>query len=779
MKHIWLFTTLALLLLPLSAAAQLFLPAKPPPDTTRPIPTASQLEVPIETEPFWLSAECDEYSTGLIWTDCNNDGYIDAFFSNGNDIVLAQNFIYLSNEGSLPASASWFSSNAEYSGHCAVGDIDDNGYPDLIVSNFLGSGGFSTGNLLNLYLNPDGLPNTDPDWYSADSMFSFSCALGDVDNDGDLDLAVATGTGYTDTYTSDYVYFNVDGVLQDEPGWQSTPQTAAMDVTWGDVDNDGDLDLAFCYDYEGAAVYYNDDGVIETTPSWRSINYQAANTIIFGDINGDGWLDLIVAFNYQLTTGGYFRVYFNDGAGNLDVSPGWQSATAGNGSALALYDYDNDGDNDLAAGRWFSRLHIYENTGTNLTAAHVWESEPEIVAEELAWVDIDGYAVERLADTFYADGSRSLFYTLHQPLYSVDSVMVDDALLNNAGYCYDLVSGWISLAAAPADSAVVYYGYSFCNDLTVSNWDTCNMAFASTFDKVQMFADTTVGWVPAEIQFSDSTNGASQWMWHFGDGDSSDQKDPIHTYQVIGQQDVTLKVLLADGWNQRTIDNWITVLADTIIGSNQTGNIDSTVELTVYARNTQPVNYMRIPVHYGGSLPLEYKSYSTDGCRTEYFANQSLRHWDPANHRVTLRLNTANDGSQPELEPGYGPIVKLYFKILSSALPDETSPISFESYTTYLLEFSGSVLAYEPKIDPGSITSSCCLGMRGNLDGDASEEVTISDLTWFIEWMLDGGPPPPCPAEADVDGSGQVDVEDAVYLVKYLYGSGPEPVGCH
>jgi hypothetical protein len=203
--------------------------------------TQPAIDVPLDPIPFWSSTEDNVYSTGMIFEDCNNDGYIDLFIANGNDIVLAPNYVYLSESGTLPASATWSSTNAEYSGHCAVGDIDDNGFVDLLVANFLGRGGFSTSNHSEIYLNFDGLPETSASWRTADSMMTFSCALGDPDGDGDLDAAFATGTAYENIYTADKMYFNIDGELQTLPGWTSTTLRAAMDVTWGDVDNDGDL----------------------------------------------------------------------------------------------------------------------------------------------------------------------------------------------------------------------------------------------------------------------------------------------------------------------------------------------------------------------------------------------------------------------------------------------------------------------------------------------------------------------------------------------------------
>jgi len=76
---------------------------------------------------------------------------------------------------------------------------------------------------------------------------------------------------------------------------------------------------------------------------------------------------------------------------------------------------------------------------------------------------------------------------------------------------------------------------------------------------------------------------------------------------------------------------------------------------------------------------------------------------------------------------------------------------------------------------------SCCRGIRGNVDGDAEDNIDISDLVYLVDFMFNDGPEPSCLEEADVDGGGgstPVDIADLVYLVDYMFNSGPLPVDC-
>jgi uncharacterized protein (TIGR02145 family) len=83
--------------------------------------------------------------------------------------------------------------------------------------------------------------------------------------------------------------------------------------------------------------------------------------------------------------------------------------------------------------------------------------------------------------------------------------------------------------------------------------------------------------------------------------------------------------------------------------------------------------------------------------------------------------------------------------------------------------------------DPGSAVSGnsrCCLGIRGNVDGDIEELVNITDMTYLIAYLFSGGAAPPCFEEGDVNADGLINITDMTYLIAYLFSGGLAPEEC-
>lgn len=66
------------------------------------------------------------------------------------------------------------------------------------------------------------------------------------------------------------------------------------------------------------------------------------------------------------------------------------------------------------------------------------------------------------------------------------------------------------------------------------------------------------GVAPLAVQFTDaSTNTPTEWLWSFGDGYLSTEKNPLHTYASPGSYSVNLKATNAGGFGSLQKDNYI------------------------------------------------------------------------------------------------------------------------------------------------------------------------------------------------------------------------------
>lgn len=79
-------------------------------------------------------------------------------------------------------------------------------------------------------------------------------------------------------------------------------------------------------------------------------------------------------------------------------------------------------------------------------------------------------------------------------------------------------------------------------------------------------ASDTVALVGTPIQFYDRSSGATRWLWHFGDGNSSTLQHPVHTYADSGAYTVTQIVSNAYGSDTLTLPAYIRVYYRPVAG---------------------------------------------------------------------------------------------------------------------------------------------------------------------------------------------------------------------
>ncbi len=422
------------------------------------------------THPDWTSADT-QVSTGGALVDLDGDGWLDFVVANGNDMARQHLVVYYNRgDGTFPDTPDWQSDDTAYHGHVSVADVNGDGWPDVAVAVL---GRYSNvDHAAKLYLNNNGTLSALPDWQSDEIANAFGCAFGDVNNDGRPDLAVGTGWAYDpQNYYANYVYLNVDGMLETTASWSSDDTYHYQGVHWVDADGDGWLDLVGVPNGQPTQIYFNLGGTLETTASWQTADGADQDAIMAtsGDVTGDGYRELIVTDNTQLSGTGLFRQYNGLATGGFNPAYSW-SYYDGYGSAVALADVDADGDLDLATGAWWDSTRLFLNTGEGFPDSASWSSSETSVIEKIVFGDIDNDGIEHYVETFPADGRR-LFYLAAQPIQELVAVRRDGVALAPDRYTFSAEFGWLTVAEAPATSLEVEYTTSRALDMAVTNWD--------------------------------------------------------------------------------------------------------------------------------------------------------------------------------------------------------------------------------------------------------------------------------------------------------------------
>ena len=135
------------------------------------------------------------------------------------------------------------------------------------------------------------------------------------------------------------------------------------------------------------------------------------------------------------------------------------------------------------------------------------------------------------------------------------------------------------------------------NITTVENCITVTAGYAS------FTANTTGGLPPLAVRFTDaSTNAPTSWAWDFGDGATSTDQNPVHTYTAVGTHPVTLTITGSFG-----SDTFVTTEPIDMIRVLVPGDIGTTtLRVAKVAKNGTVLNETTVDYHWlEENLPVQ------------------------------------------------------------------------------------------------------------------------------------------------------------------------------
>lgn len=319
------------------------------------------------------------YQSSLALGDIDNDNDLDLILT-GNNGTGGVTKVYINNGSSLIENITWEANLTDvdvYSGSVALGDINNDGRLDMVIT------GASSATKNGVYINNGTNFEKDADWLQSlpkvgQGGGAGAVSLGDIDNNGYLDIIFAGGFP-SNLYVK--VYTNNGTTLIENSTWEQNllPGFNWPSIILGDVNNDGKLDLDFIGtggigDRQYFFINNGTTFVLNQTSTSSSPLYNYYDgSIAFGDYTNDGYLDL--ASNGK-EAGSRSTIYRNNGTSPFFVEDSVAESEFKyddmQQSSLLWIDIDNDNDLDListgmlgSGGTYFSKVYINNITTPN------------------------------------------------------------------------------------------------------------------------------------------------------------------------------------------------------------------------------------------------------------------------------------------------------------------------------------------------------------------------------------------------------------------------------
>jgi len=481
-------------------------------------------------------------SDGSTWGDYNNDSYPDLFVANWWN---KPNLLYSNNGNSTFTfeDKSIPSFEPSYSETASWGDVNNDGYLDLLVCN-------SSGESKNfLYLNNgDGrFTKVDTGKITEDQNTSRNIDWIDLNRDGYTDAFIVNETNennslYINNGDGSFTK-NIEPAIANDGG-------ESFGSSWGDIDNDGDFDLFVAnHGNQKNFLYINEGNLLFTKVTEGDIVNDNSYSIgsAFADVDNDGDLDLFVTNGFSGSSKTTNLLYLNNGDGSFTKIENAVSTDEGWSYGASFGDLNSDGYLDLAVAKCYNAGEnnvLYMNNG----GSNNW-----------ILINIDGSVSNRSA--------IGAVVKLKANIFGKD-VWQTRKIAGQTGYCGQNLQVHFGLGDAETiDSIIVSYPSGqkeVSTNVSVNTILNLSENLPEDFLRVNFMADTLNAETSLTVQFTDlslSEKSIISWEWDF-DGDGivdSEEQNPTWTFESDTEINytVSLKVITANKSEEKLRNDYI------------------------------------------------------------------------------------------------------------------------------------------------------------------------------------------------------------------------------
>ncbi|HSG98402.1 MAG TPA: choice-of-anchor B family protein, partial [candidate division Zixibacteria bacterium] len=398
--------------------------------------------------------------------------------------------------------------------------------------------------------------------------------------------------------------------------------------------------------------------------------------------------------------------------------------------------------------------------------------------------DISGHSIHDIyvyADTVYvAEGSSSSF-SIWDLTDKNNPQLLTRWTSPSGGYAHNI---W------PSEDHTLVATTEETSQRTVKIWDI------QDYQNVQLLGQYLA---PAELAHNAQIRGDRMYLSHYESGirvvDISDPSNPseIGAYDTYPTSEISTYNGAWGVYNYSPYgyvfgsngDGRLFILQESEFAVSDSFTVDSVeaspgakIRVDISAHNALPVRQFIVPVTWAGPAAVTLDSVSKVGTRTEYFQSLNLVNFNPFASQAAYSLVSSSNGSAPDLDPGSGPILSLYFSV-SGGSAEAFNPVLLTPVggaTAAVTSGCGVSLApqtLDGGIDVCFVCGACCVTPG---DGNHDGVFNISDVTYGIAYIFSGGGAPACQDEADSNGDNSFNISDVTYGITYIFSSGPAPV---